>query len=109
VLLLSYATLGVYFCYWVYASLKECARYSGNGGHAASDVTLMVVFPPYAVYCLVFKLPGAIERTRAAAGLTEPAIVPAHGFLNPLMFLALPYLAMWYQELLNESWINASS
>jgi hypothetical protein len=56
------------------------------------------------VYCLVFKLPAAIDRVRTAAGLAEPAIVPSYGFLNPLMFLALPYLAMWYQELLNEVW-----
>jgi hypothetical protein len=108
VLLVSYATLGVYFCYWVHASLRECGRFGDGDGHGSTDVTLMVVFPPYAIYCLVFKLPSAIERVRAAAGLAEPAIAPAHGFLNPLMFLALPYLAMWYQELLNESWIKAS-
>ena len=105
-LLLSYATLGGYFCYWVYAALRECGRFAGSASRVPTDATLLAVFPPYAVYCLVFKLPAAIERVRAAAGLTEPAIGPSHGFLNPLMFLALPYLAMWYQELLNEAWMS---
>jgi hypothetical protein len=106
VLLISYATLGVYFCHWVYATLRDCGRYAGDTSRAPSDVTLLIVFPPYAVYCLVFRMPAAIERVRVAAGLAESPIPPSYGFLNPLMFLALPYLAMWYQELLNEAWTN---
>jgi hypothetical protein len=106
VLLISYATLGIYFCYWVYTTLRDCGRFAGDTSRAPSDVTLLIVFPPYAVYCLVFKLPVAIERVRAAAGLAETAVPPSYGFLNPLMFLALPYLAMWYQDLLNEAWTS---
>jgi hypothetical protein len=106
VLLISYATLGIYFCYWVYTTLRDCGRFAGDTSRAPSDVTLLIVFPPYAVYCLVFKLPAAIDRVRTAAGLSEPAIAPSYGFLNPLMFLALPYLAMWYQELLNDAWTS---
>jgi len=109
VLLLSYATLGIYFCYWVYAALRECGRFSGDATRTPSDVTLMAVFPPYAIYCLVFKLPDALRRVRAAAGIKDADVAQAHDFLNPLMFPALPYLAMRYQDLLNEAWAAASS
>ncbi len=104
VLLMSYATLGIYFYYWVHATLRDCGRFAGERGRAPSDATLLIVFPPYAVYCLVFKLPTAVGRVRSTAGLADAAVVPSYGFLNPLMFLALPYLAMWYQDLLNEAW-----
>lgn len=104
VLLMSYATLGAYFYYWVHATLRDCGRFAGEPPGAPSDATLLIVFPPYAVYCLIFKLPAAVGRVRKAAGLSEADVAPSLGFLNPLMFLALPYLAMWYQDLLNEAW-----
>ncbi len=67
----------------------------------------MIVFPPYAVYVAVCLLPDLIRRTQMLAGLPETPTRQAVLFLNPFLFLALPFLGMIYQETLNQTWLNA--
>jgi hypothetical protein len=112
VLAMSYLTLGAYFCYWVYRTMRECAVYIGQPSQPRRELTLMMAFPPYAVYSVVFKLPGLIHEARQIAGVdsgsvtgaTNGDVQPLYSFLNPLMFPALPFLAVMYQDKLNEAW-----
>jgi hypothetical protein len=104
ILTMSYVTLGVYFGYWVYRAMRECSLYTGRTSQPRGELTLILICPPYAVYSVVFKLPELIREVRDAAGLSGTSSEPLYCFLNPLMFLGLPFLAVAYQEKLNEAW-----
>ena len=108
VLLLSYLTGGVYFLYWTSRALRECGEYTGRKDvNPRTELSLMLIFPPYAVYVVVFQLPDLIRRTQALAGMPETtALRQAVFFLNPCLFIALPFLAMIYQETLNQTWLT---
>jgi hypothetical protein len=109
VLMLSYLTGGLYFVYWIYRVLRECGAYTGRKDfNPRTELTLMLIFPPYAIYVAVFQLPDLIRRTEALAGLPEaPALRQAALFLNPCLSCGLPFLGMIYQEILNQIWFNA--
>jgi hypothetical protein len=109
VLLLSYLTCGIYFYYWVYRVLRECNAYTGRTDfNPRTQLTLMLLFPPYVVYVAVFQLPDLIRRTQALAGAPEtPALRHAILFLNPCLVFGLPFLATMYQEVLNQIWFTA--
>ncbi len=109
VLLLSYLTVGIYFCYWAYRALDECHDYLGRKDvPQRSELSLMLIFPPYALYVTVFVLPELIRRAQALAGVPEtPGLRFAGLFLNPWLFFTLPLLAMISQEALNQIWLTA--
>jgi len=109
ILLMSYLTLGFYFCYWVYAALRECAAYAGKRDlNPRAELSLMLAFPPYAVYVAVFRLPELIRRCQTVAGVPESgALSRSYVFLNPFMLPALPFLGMIYQDSLNHVWLKA--
>lgn len=106
----SYLTLGVYFCYWAFQAMRECRAYTGR--HTVSlrtELVLMLLVPPYAVYVAIFHLPGLISRARRRAGLHEGHLsLPAYAFLNPCLLIGIPFLAMHYQDNLNEVWLAAA-
>jgi hypothetical protein len=105
-MLLAYLTLGCAFPCWVYRALRECAAYAGREGVGRTELTLLLLFPPYAVYVAVFRLPELIRAAQAQAGVPESAVLRrSYLFLNPCLFCALPLLAMAYQEALNEVWL----
>ena len=109
VLALSYITLGSYFCYWVYAVMRECSQFSGQRPSSArSELTLLFVFPLCVVYTVVFKLPEMIDGARRTAGLKAVSFTQSSSFLNPFLFPALPFLAMLYQDKLNDVWRDAT-
>jgi hypothetical protein len=110
VLLLAYLTLGYSFAVWIYRVIQECQAYTGRTDfNARVELSLMLIFPPYAVYLAVFRLPDLIRRTQEAAGVAEsPALKTAPLFINPLLYLALPFLGMIYQDALNQTWLNAA-
>ena len=105
----SYLTLGFYFCYWAFQVIKECRAYTGRKELSPrTELVLMLLVPPYAVYVVIFHLPGWISRARRRAGLPEGALSgPAYAFLNPCLIIGLPFLAMHYQDSLNEVWLAA--
>jgi hypothetical protein len=109
VLLLSYLTLGTYFVYWTCATLKECGLYQG-GKHfpIRTELTLALIFPPYLLYLVLFRLPQQVRRVQELAGVSELASFE-HTilFLNPCVLWALPVLAMAYQNALNQAWVLA--
>ncbi|HEY7428600.1 MAG TPA: DUF4339 domain-containing protein [Gemmataceae bacterium] len=109
VLMLSYLTVGTYFVYWTYCVLRECGEYAGRKDfNPRTELSLMLIFPPYTVYVAVFLLPDLIRRTQALVGMPEtPMLRPAVLFLNPCLFCALPFLGMIYQEILNQTWLSA--
>jgi hypothetical protein len=109
VLLWSYLSCGFYFYYWIYRILVECGDYSGKkDGRPQTELSLMLLCPPYAVYLIVFRVPEVIRRCQTLAGLPEThSLTQAGLFLNPCLFLGLPFLAMMYQEALNQIWFNA--
>jgi hypothetical protein len=109
VLLLSYLTLGIYFAYWGARALRECNDYLGRKDvHPRGELSLMLIFPPYAIYVSVMLLPELIRRTQTLAGVPETAgLRHAVLFLNPCLFAGLPFLAMISQEALNQVWLNA--
>lgn len=108
VLLLSYLTLGLYFAYWTYRVLRECEEYTGRKElNPRSELSLMLLFPPYIVFVAGFQLADRIRRAQTTAGVPEtPGLRQGIFFLNPLFFFALPYLGMVYQEALNQIWLN---
>jgi hypothetical protein len=108
VLMLAYLTGGIYFVYWTYRVLRECSEYAGRKDvNPRTELNLMLIFPPYAVYVAVFLLPDMIRRTQALAGMPEtPILRSAVLFLNPCLFCALPFLGMIYQETLNQTWLS---
>jgi hypothetical protein len=109
VLLMAYLTLGYYFLWWVYTTLRECAAYSGRKDvNARAELGLMLAFPPYSIYVAVFRLPELIRRCQHTAGVPETTLLGhTYVFLNPFMFLALPFLGMIYQDSLNQVWLTA--
>ncbi|HTU17925.1 MAG TPA: GYF domain-containing protein [Gemmataceae bacterium] len=109
VLMLSYLTGGIYFCYWVYRTLRECNEFIGRKDvRLRTELTLMLIFPPYALYVAVFLLPELIRRAQALAGVPEtPGLRQAVFFLNPCLFCMLPLLGMLCQEALNQIWLTS--
>jgi hypothetical protein len=109
VLLLAYLTFGYSFYVWIYRVIQECQAFTGRSDfNARVELSLMLIFPPYAIYLAVIRLPDLIKRTQEMAGVPEaPALQLAPRFINPLLFLALPYLGMIYQDALNQTWMNA--
>jgi hypothetical protein len=105
-MLLSYLTLGLSLAYWAADALRECADYTGRRDvQPRTELALMLLFPPYAAYVLVCRLPALVRAARAQAGLTEPAPSPGLSFLSPFLWPAMPLLAMAYQDALNEAWL----
>ena len=102
-------TFGLYFPYWLYKSLGECNAYLGRkDSEARTDLTLMLLFPPYAVYLAVFRLPATIRAVQQQAKAAESAgAIPATLFLNPCLFFAMPILGMAQQDALNQAWLAA--
>jgi hypothetical protein len=109
VLLLSYLTGGIYFAYWTARTLGECNDYLGRKDiHPRSELSLMLIFPPYATYAAAILLPDMIRRTQTLAGVPEtPGLRHAILFLNPCLFVGLPLLAPIAQEALNQIWLTA--
>lgn len=109
VLMLAYLTLGYYYYWWVYQVLRECSRYTGRTDYEARlELSLMLLFPPYALYVAIFRLPELIRRTQALASAPEAsAVTHAYLFANPCMFCAAPFLGMAYQDALNQAWLTA--
>ena len=109
VLLLSYLTLGIYFPFWAYRVLRECAAFTDRPDAAPpSELALMLICPPYAVYVAVVRLPVLIRAAQQQANLVEsPVVNQAHLFLNVLLLPALPFLAMIEQDAVNQVWFQA--
>jgi len=109
VLLLSYLTLGIYFYYWAYCVLAECKAFTGRADlNPRTEVGLMLAFPPYAVYVVVFRLPELIRAAQQAAKLPESAAVNhAYVFIIPCLLPGLPVLGMAEQDALNQVWFQA--
>jgi hypothetical protein len=109
VLMLSYLTAGFYFCYWASRALDECNEFLGRKDvRPRTELTLMLLFPPYAFYVGVFLLPESIRRAQALAGVPEtPGLRQAVFFLNPCLFGVLPLLGMICQEALNQIWLTS--
>jgi hypothetical protein len=109
VLLLSYLTAGLYFAYWTYRSMQECSVYAGGKEYESrSELTLMLVFPPYAAYASLFRLPDLVLTARKTAGVQDfGGLAAAPLFVNPCLWPLLPFLAMIYQDALNQVWFTA--
>jgi GYF domain 2/Domain of unknown function (DUF4234) len=109
VLILSYLTFGIYFAYWTYRAMRECSLYAGGRAHETrSELTLMLLFPPYAVYTALFRLPDLVKGVRKTAGAPESSALNIGPiFLHPLLWPVLPFLAMIYQDALNQVWFSA--
>jgi hypothetical protein len=109
VLLLSYLTAGLYFAYWTYRAMQDCSVYtSGRDCETRSELTLMLIFPPYAAYNALFRLPDLVKAARKAAGVPEfGGLTFAPVFLHPLLWPFLPFMAMIYQDALNQVWFTA--
>jgi hypothetical protein len=108
VLLLSYLTCGFYFCYWLYRVLGECNDYLGRKDvPLRAELSLMLIFPPYALYLAVFVLPDLIRQVQIVAGVPEtPQLRQTVFFLNPIGIFVLPVLGTICQEALNQIWLN---
>lgn len=109
VLLLSYLTLGFYFYYWLYRALGECNEYLGRKDVSLrTELSLMLIFPPYALYLAVFVLPELIRKAQTVASIPEtPGLRIAVFFLNPILLFTLPVLGMICQDTLNQIWLTA--
>ncbi|HTU91658.1 MAG TPA: GYF domain-containing protein [Gemmataceae bacterium] len=109
VLLLSYLTLGFYFYYWLYRAFGECNDYLGRKDvQPRTELSLMLIFPPYALYIAVFVLPELIRKAQTLAGMPEtPGLRISVFFVNPIWVFVLPVLAMICQETLNQIWLTA--
>ncbi len=108
VMLLSYLTLGFYFYYWAYRALVECNEFLGqNEVNPRAELSLMLIFPPYALYVAVFLLPEQIRRAQTVAAVPEsPGLRHAILFLTPCLLFGLPLLGMICQENLNQIWLT---
>lgn len=108
VLLLSYLTLGFYFYYWLYRALGECNEFLGRkDAPSRSELSLMLIFPPYALYLAVFVLPELIRKAQALAGAPETTeLRQTVFFLNPVLIFVVPVLGMICQETLNQIWLT---
>jgi hypothetical protein len=110
VLLLSYLTLGFYFYYWVYRALGECNEYLGHKDvPLRAELSLMLIFPPYALYLAVFVLPELIRQAQALANVPETQqLRQGVFFLNPILIFVVPVFGMICQEALNQIWLTAA-
>ncbi len=108
VMVLSYLTGGIYFSYWTYRVMQECSVYtSARDCESRSEMTLMLCFPPYAAYTTLFRLPDLVRAVRKTAGAPEfSALGAAPFFLSPCMWPLMPFLAMIYQDALNQVWFT---
>ncbi len=109
VLLLSYLTFGFYFAYWTYRAMQECSVYASGRDYASrSELTLMLLIPGYAIYVALFRLPDLIKGVRKTAGAPEfGALSAATLFIIPCLWPWMPFLAMLYQDALNQVWFTA--
>jgi GYF domain 2/Domain of unknown function (DUF4234) len=109
VYILSVLTLGLYYYYWVYKTLQECAGYTGRKDITArTDLALMLVLPPWAIYVSAFRLPDLIRAAQVQAKQPEAgALSVAPFFIIPCLAPGLPFLAMAYQDALNQVWVSA--
>lgn len=110
VALLCYLTLGLYAYYWMYQVMRECLACTGRRDlNPRIELSLMLLFPPYALFVAVFRLPELIAAARAQAKLPEsPIAAPAYLFLLPCLVFALPLLYMAQQDTLNQVWLPPS-
>jgi hypothetical protein len=113
VLALAYLTLGFYLYYWIYRVMGECAAYSGRTDfNARTELTLMLIFPPYALFVAVVRLPEMIRATQDLAKVQESTAIRysfiSFIFLTPATCLGLPFLGMVYQDALNQVWLSPS-
>jgi hypothetical protein len=106
VMLLGYLTLGYYSYYGLYRLLRECVEYTGRTDiRPRTELSLMLIFPPYALFVALFRAPELIRAAAGQAGAPEPGIAqPGALLVNPLAFLALPLLVAAYQDALNRVW-----
>ncbi len=109
VLLLSYLTLGFYFYYWLYRALGECNDYLGRKDvPLRAELSLMLIFPPYALYLVVFVLPELIRQAQTLATVPETQqLRQGVFFLNPILLIVVPVFGMICQEALNQTWLTA--
>ncbi len=109
VLLLSYLTLGFYFYYWLYRALGECNEYLGRKDvPLRAELSLMLFFPPYALYLAVFVLPDMIRQAQTLANVPERSeLRQGVFFLNPILLFVVPVFGMACQEALNQIWLTA--
>lgn len=109
VFLLSYLTLGFYFYYWLARALGECNEYLGRKDVSPrGELSLMLIFPPYALYVVVYVLPESIRRAQTLAALPEtPNVRHAVLFLNPCLLLGAPLLGAIHQQALNQIWLTS--
>lgn len=107
--LLCYLTFGLYGIWWRYRVMSECLAYAGRRDlHPRLELTLMLLFPPYAVFVSVFRLPELLAAARLRAKLPEASAArPAPLFLLPCLLVALPLLSMAQQDALNQTWLQA--
>ena len=69
----------------------------------------MLVLPPYAIYVSAFRLPEMIRSAQVQAKQPEAgALAVAPFFIIPCFAPALPFLAMAYQDALNQVWVAGS-
>jgi GYF domain 2/Domain of unknown function (DUF4234) len=110
VYILSVLTLGLYYYYWVYKTIQECAAFTGRKDITARiDLALMLILPPWAIYVSAFRLPEMIRAAQAQAKQPEAgALAVAPFFIIPCLAPALPFLAMAFQDALNQVWVSSS-
>jgi hypothetical protein len=113
VLVLSYLTLGFYLCWWISQALKECAGYTERRDiQPRTELSLMLIFPLYAVYLAVYRLPRLVREVQKRANLPDTPEAPGPGlelfFFAPCLIVGVPLLCMVQQDQLNQVWINAT-
>lgn len=108
VLLFSYLTLGFYLCYWISKVMQECAAYTERKDvRSRIELNLMLIFPLYAVYLAVYRVPDLVRQARSRAGLPdEGGPGPAVFFLAPFLIVGIPILCMVQQDTLNQVWLK---
>jgi len=106
VLLLCYLTLGFYLLYWISRVLQECAGYTERRDiRPRIELNLMLIFPLYAIYLAVYRLPALVREVQTRAGLPESLYPgPAVFFLAPWFIVGIPILCMIHQDALNQVW-----
>jgi len=111
VYLLSFITLGIYYYYWVFKTIQECTAYTGRTDISARvELSLMFALPPYAIYVSAFRVPELIRAVQVQAKQPEAgALAVAPFFVIPCLAMALPFLAMAYQDALNQVWMSGST
>jgi hypothetical protein len=109
VLLLSLVTLGYYFYYWVYVAARECNAYTDRRDfNPRTETALMLIVPFYSLYVAVYRLPDLVRRTQELAGVPpSSALTHTWVYLLPCMLFPLPFLAMLFQDALNQVWASS--